>query len=272
MIKRLLGAYFSPLRDPYQKDWLFYVFLFFTIPQIISHLSTGVASFIVLSLSTLFINWLIIIFGISWIRSFGTNKYSIGISPGYKSAESGNFPVVRSSGEKLHKQDLQDLLNEFKLSAGNSMDKNFGTQSPDWSAHIEADFIWVALDMHSTLSSMIYGPIWFSCSEVKGKVPANLSLTHTGEIGISWRKHKNSLLDYWITHISEIKSYQLIAINVLKIEFGTVNRCIGNVSGLRRSEVATIEIRVSRDGQANRRALTVFGSFIENLKLDPNRP
>lgn len=266
MITRFLGAFFSPLRDPYQKDWLFYVFLFFTLPQIISHLSTGIVSFIVLSLSTLLINWLIIILGISWIRSFGTNKYSIGISPGYKSAGSENFPVLHSSGIKVSKKNLQGLLKEFTLPAGKSMSSKFDNDSVDFKAIIEADFIWVALDMNSTLRSMIYGPIWFSTSEVKGRVPANLSLTQTGEIGISWRKHKNSMLDYWITHVSEIKSYQLLDIGLLTMEIGTVNRCIGNVSGLRKSEVATIEIRVNKDGHANRRALTVFGSFIENLK------
>jgi hypothetical protein len=266
MINRLLGAYFSPLRDPYQKDWLFYVFLFFTLPQIIGHLSTGVVGFIALSLSTLLINWLIIVFGFSWVRSFGTNKFSIGMSPGYKSAQSGNFPVLYSSGMKVGKKDLQSLLNEFKLPAGQSMNKSFDINSPDFKAFIEADFIWVILDENSRLNSMIYGPIWFSSSEVKGRVPANLSLTQTGEIGISWRKHKNSNLDFLITHISEVKSYQLVDVGVLKIEVETVNRCIGNVSGLRKSEVATIEIRVSRDGHANRRALTVFGSFIENLK------
>ena len=266
MINRLLGAYFSPLRDPYQKDWLFYVFLFFTVPQIIGHLSSGVVGFILLSLSTLLLNWLIIVFGFSWVRSFGTNKYSIGISPGYKSAESGNFPVLQSSGAKVGKKDLQSLLKDFKLPAGKSMNTNFDTNSPDFKALIETDFIWVALDMNSTLYSMIFGPIWFSSSEVKARVPANLSLTQTGEIGISWRKHKNSNLDFWITHINEIKSYQLVDVSVLKIEVETVNRCIGNVSGLRKSEVATIEIRVSRDAHANRRALTVFGSLLENLK------
>jgi hypothetical protein len=266
VITRLLGAYFSPLRDPYKKDWLFYVFLFFTLPQIISHFSTGFVSFIALSLSTLIINWLMIIFGVSWIRSFGTNKYSIGISPGYRSAESGNFPVLQPSGVKVGKKDLQGLLKEFKLPAGKSMSTKFDNDSVDFKAIIEADFIWSALDMNSTLRSMIYGPIWFSSSEVKGRVPANLSLTQTGEIGISWRKHKNSMLDYWITHVSEIKSYQLIGVNFLSMEVGTVNRCIGNVSGLRKSEVATIEIRVNKDGHANRRALTVFGSFIENIK------
>lgn len=268
-MKRLLGAYFSPLRDPFQKDWLFYVFLFFTLPQIIGYLSTGVVGFIVLSIGTLFFNWLIIIFGFSWVRSFGTNKYSIGISPGYKSAESGNFPVVSSLGVRVEKDNLQGLLKEFSIPAGKSMNGNFDTQSPDWEARIKTDFLWLALDIDSTLHSMIFGPIWFSSSEVKDRVPADLSLTQTGEIGISWRKHKNSLLDYWITHVSEIKSHQLIGLNILKIEVGTVNRCIGNVSGLRRSEVATIEIRVNRDGHANRRALTVFGSFIENLEA-PN--
>lgn len=266
MINRLLGAYFSPLRDPYQKDWLFYVFLFFTLPAIVGHLSAGVFGFIVLSLGTLLINWLIIVFGISWVRSFGTNKFSIGISPGYKSAVSGNFPVLQSSGVKVGKKDLPGLLEEFKLPAGKSMYTTFDTNSPDFKALIETDFLWVALDMNSTLHSMIFGPIWFRSSEVKGRVPANLSLTHSGEIGISWRKHKNSMLDYWITHISEIKSYQLTDMGLLTVEVGTANRCIGNVSGLRKSEVATIEIRVSKDGHANRRALTVFGSFIENLK------
>jgi hypothetical protein len=266
MINRLLGAYFSPLRDPFHKDWLFYVFLFFTLPQIISHLSTGVTSFIVLSISTLLLNWLIIVFGFSWVRSFGTNKYSIGISPGYRSAESGNFPVLQSSGAKVDKKDLQGLLKDFRLQSGKSMNTSFDTNSPDFKALIEADFRWMALDMNSTLQSMIFGPIWFSSSEVKARVPANLSVTQTGEIGISWRKHKNSNLDFWITHVSEISSYQLLGASALKIEVETVNRCIGNVSGLRKSEVATIEIRVSRDGHANRIALTVFGSFIENLK------
>jgi hypothetical protein len=266
MISRFLGAYFSPLRDPYQKDWLFYVFLFFTVPQIIGHFSAGFLGFIVLSLSTLLINWIIFVYGISWIRSFGTNKYSIGISPRYKSAKSGNFPVVHSSGLKTEKKDLQVLLKEFQLPAGQSMNTNFDLNSPDFNALIEADFLWVVLDMNSTLNSMIYGPIWFSSSEVKNKVPANLSLTQTGEIGISWRKHKNSMLDYWITHISEIKKFQLTEMNVLRLEVGAVNRCIGSVSGLRKSEIATIEIRVNRDGHSNRRALTVFSSFIENLK------
>jgi hypothetical protein len=266
VISRLSGAYFSPLRDPYHKDWLFYVFLVFTVPQIISHLSMGITGFIVLTLSTLLINWIVIIFGFSWFRSFGTNKHSIGISPGYKSAESGNFPVLQSSGVKVEKMDLKGLLNEFRLPAGESMSTKFDHSNLEFNAIIEADFIWMALEMNSTLSSMIYGPIWFSSSEIKGRVPANLSLTRTGEIAISWRKHKNSLLDYWITHINEINSYRLSGDNILVIQVGNVNRCIGNVSGIRKSETGIIEIRVGSDGHANRRALTVFGSFIENLK------
>ena len=59
-MSRYLAAYFSPLRDPYLKDWLFYVYLFFTVPSVLGVVasSAGVQVFFSIAL-TLVINWII---------------------------------------------------------------------------------------------------------------------------------------------------------------------------------------------------------------------
>jgi hypothetical protein len=87
----------------------------------------------------------------------------------------------------------------------------------------------------------------------------------TGEIGITWRKNTNSLLDYWLTHVNEISGFRLIDKFSLQLEVRTVNRTIGQNSGLRKAEVGTLELRVGKDAHANRRSITTFYSFIGNL-------
>jgi hypothetical protein len=271
MITRLIGAYFSPLRDPFHKDWIFYVFLFFTIPGILSNLAGGLSAVIFSIPVTLVVNWCIFIYGLSWIRSFGTNRNSIGISPRYKSADDLNFPVLDQNSRRVDYKDIQDLITKFSLKSGekmelfSSLEKKSITDHPDFENWIESSFLWDMLFKPGTLTPMIFGPIWFSSSEVKKRVPANLCLMTTGEIGITWRKNTNSLLDYWLTHVSEISGFRLIDKFSLQLELRTVNRTIGQNSGLRKAEVGTLELRVGNDGHANRRSITTFYSFIGNL-------
>lgn len=271
MITRLVGAYFSPLRDPYFKDWIFYVFLFFTIPSILSNAELGWAWVLTSIPLTLAVNWCIFIFGFSWIRSFGLNKFAIGISPKYRNPNSLNFPVLDERGLKVSYSKFQELINRFALKKGEQM-KMFQSEgskstldSPDFKNWIESTFLWDMLFKPGEFQPMIFGPVWFSCSEVKRKVSANLCLMTTGEIGITWRKNTNSLLDYWLTHISEISNFRLINEYTLEIEFRTVNRVIGKASGLRKSEIGVIELRISSDGHANRRSIAAFYSFLGNL-------
>jgi hypothetical protein len=87
----------------------------------------------------------------------------------------------------------------------------------------------------------------------------------TGEIAITWRKRTNSNLDYWLTNINEIKSFTLIDEFSMTLEVRTVNRVIGKISGIRKSEVGRIELRIGNDGHANRRSITAFFSLIDNL-------
>jgi hypothetical protein len=271
MISRLIGAYFSPLRDPFHKDWIFYVFLFLTIPSVLGSLVGGLGEAIISIPLTLGINWCIFIFGLSWIRSFGMSKYTIGISPKFKSADSLDFPVTDVSDTKIEYKDIQDLVKKFTLKSGEKMEmfqsnnNRSLTDHPDFKNWIESTFLWDMMFKPGEVTPMIFGPIWFSCSEVKQKVPANLCLMTTGEIGITWRKNTNSLLDYWLTHTSEISGFRLIDKFTLELEIRTVNRVIGKTSGLRKAEVGTLELRVGKDGHANRRALTTFYSFIANL-------
>ena len=121
MITRLVGAYFSPLRDPYFKDWIFYVFLFFTIPSILSNAELGWAWVLTSIPLTLAVNWCIFIFGFSWIRSFGLNKFAIGISPKYRNPNSLNFPVLDERGSKVSYSKFQELINRFALKKGEQM-------------------------------------------------------------------------------------------------------------------------------------------------------
>jgi hypothetical protein len=271
MITRLIGAYFSPLRDPFHKDWIFYVFLFFTIPSVLGSLVGGLGEAIISIPLTLGINWCIFIFGLSWIRSFGLSKYTIGISPKYKSASSLNFPILDQFNKKVAYKDIQELITKFGLKPDERMDMFSSgiaksiTDHPDFENWIESSFLWDMLFKPGTLTPMIFGPVWFSSSEVKKKVPANLCLMTTGEIGITWRKNTNSLLDYWLTHVSEISGFTLIDEFSLQLEVRTVNRTIGRNSGLRKAEVGTLELRVGNDGHANRRSITTFYSFIGNL-------
>lgn len=271
MITRLIGAYFSPLRDPYYKDWIFYVFLFFTIPSILSNAELGWAWVLTSIPLALAVNWCIFIFGISWIRSFGLSKYTIGISPKYKSASSLNFPILDQSNKKVTYKNIQELITKFGLKPGEGMEmfSQGSTESridhPDFKNWVESTYIWDMMFKPGALTPMLFGPVWFSCTEVKQKVPANLCLMTTGEIAITWRKRTNSLLDYWLTNVNEISNCTLIDQFTLGLEVGTVNRVIGKISGIRKSEVGRIELRIGNDGHANRRSITAFFSFIENL-------
>lgn len=270
-MSRIVGAYFSPLRDPYYKDWIFYIFLVFTIPNIVNSFSVGLDYALLFTALTLVVNWCIFIFGFSWIRSFGMNKYSIGIAPRYRSAESLNFSVIDERGTKITYSNIQELINRFALKKGEQMkifqlaQSKSVSDSPDFKNWIESTFLWDMLFKPGEFQPMIFGPVWFSCSEVTRKVPANLCLMTTGEIGITWRKTTNSLLDYWLTHTSEISNFRLIDKHTLEIQFRTVNRVIGKSSGLRKSDIGVIELRISGDGHANRRSIAVFYSFLGNL-------
>lgn len=271
MISRIIGAYFSPLRDPYYKDWVFYVFLFFTIPGILSNSELGLTSIIASIPIALGVNWFIFIFGLSWIRSFGLNKYTIGISPKYKSASSLNFPILDQFNKKVNYKDMQELITKFGLKPGERMDMfssgitGSELDHPDFKNWVESTFIWDMMFKPGALTPMLFGPVWFSCAEVKQKVPANLCLMTTGEIAITWRKRTNSNLDYWLTNINEISNFTLIDEFSMRLEVRTVNRVIGKISGIRKSEVGRIELRIGNDGHANRRSITAFFSFIDNL-------
>ena len=265
-MSRYLAAYFSPLRDPYLKDWLFYVYLFFTVPSVFGAVasSAGVQAFFPIAI-TLVINWIIFVYGASWVRSFGTSKYQVGVTEKYRPAKVANFTVLDPSGKKIKVDSIQRVGSELALNPSESMNL-YDTASPDFKASLEANFLWTILEINSSLTSRFYGPIWFQSSELKAPVPALLTVTYSGEIGISWRKHKNSLLDYSISHVSEVVSYSLISDSRLTIQLGTVNRCIGQISGLRNSENYIIELRLGRDGHVNRRSLTAFYSLLKILQ------
>jgi hypothetical protein len=271
MITRIISAYFSPLRDPFYKDWIFYVFLFFTIPGILSNAELGLTEIVFSIPLILAINWCIFIYGLSWLRSFGTNRHSIGISPRYKSAKTLNFPVLDLQNRKVEYENIQDLARKFTLKSDEKMNKFISvenisaTNHPDFENWVESTFLWDMMLEPGSVTPKIFGPIWFSCSEVKKRVAANLCLMTTGEIGITWRKNTNSLLDYWLTHVSEISGFRLVDMFSLQIEVRTVNRVIGQNSGLRRAEVGLLELRVGNDGHANRRSVTAFYSFLNSL-------
>ncbi len=267
-MNRYLAAYFSPLRDPYYKDWIFYLFLIFTLPGVIEAINSNVglaAIFPIVFL--LIINWIVFIYGISWIRSFGTNKFSIGLVERYKPAKKANYPVLDKKGNNIMEGSLQSVGKKLALSSSESMNL-YDTSSPDFHASLEANFLWTILDINSNITSRFYGPVWFQSSELKNPVPALLTVTFSGEIGISWRKHKNSLLDYTISHLAEVRSYNQVSDSRLEIELGTVNRCIGQISGLRNSETYIIELRLGRDGHENRRSLTAFYTLLKTLRND----
>ena len=216
-------------------------------------------------------NWFIFIFGLSWIRSFGLNKYTIGISPKYKSDSSLNFPILDQFNKKVNYKDMQELITKFGLKPGERMDMfssgitGSELDHPDFKNWVESTFIWDMMFKPGALTPMLFGPVWFSCAEVKQKVPANLCLMTTGEIAITWRKRTNSNLDYWLTNINEISNFTLIDEFSMRLEVRTVNRVIGKISGIRKSEVGRIELRIGNDGHANRRSITAFFSFIDHL-------
>lgn len=265
-MSRYLAAYFSPLRDPYIKDWLFYVYLVFTVPAIFQAIASNVGIESIFPIVvTLIVNWIVFIFGAAWIRSFGTNKYSIGITEKYRPVIGTDFLILDQNGKKMKIDSFKQVGESFALQPSESMSL-YDTHSPDFKSSLEANFLWTILDINSSLTSRFYGPIWFQTSELSAPVPALLSVTYSGEIGISWRKHKNSLLDYSISHLSEVVSYSLISESRLIIQLGTVNRCIGKISGLRNSENYIIELRLGRDGHVNRRSVTAFYSLLKVLQ------
>lgn len=267
-MSRYLAAYFSPLRDPYVKDWLFYVYLVFTVPTVVEAIASSVGIQAILPIAmTLIINWMIFIYGAAWIRSFGTNKYSIGLSEKYRPVAGTDFLILDQSGKKVTVNSLKQVGELLALKPSESMNI-YDTKSSDFESSLEANFLWTILDINSSLTSRFYGPIWFQSSELKAPVPALMTVTYSGEIGISWRKHKNSFLDYSISHLSEVVSYNLISESRLIIQLGTVNRCIGQISGLRNSENYLIELRLGRDGHSNRRSLTAFYSLLNILRSE----
>ena len=127
--------------------------------------SAGVQAFFSIAI-TLVINWIIFVYGASWVRSFGTSKYQVGVTEKYRPAKVANFTVLDPSGKKIKVDSIQRVGSELALNPSESMNL-YDTASPDFKASLEANFLWTILEINSSLTSRFYGPIWFQSSELK---------------------------------------------------------------------------------------------------------
>ena len=78
-------------------------------------------------------------------------------------------------------------------------------------AYINATIVLSALKPNGgeNLHARLFGPVWFQYSELKREQAGSFCLTDDGLFIVSWRKRPNALLDYWFTHLSEIKNVEI---------------------------------------------------------------
>lgn len=264
---KYLYAFFSPLRDPFYRDWLFYIFLFFELSLIGSSIEAGGEEGVLTFVTGTIAYWAIFIVGGSKLRSPGMPLF-FGIDKGKKVGRS----ISRAHSSK---QDLQIDLEDFR---GNIV--KYGSQKNDYlmrafqdgkkslDAYIDATIILAAFEGFgpSSMNARLFGPIWFYCSELKKEYPASFCLTDKGMLIFSWRKRPNALLDYWATTTQDIQSLELKKGGGIELFVSTASRTIGNTKGMIYSETISLSPRLTGDISINEIALIGFYSLVEHIQ------
>ena len=264
---KYLYAIFSPLRDPFYRDWLFYVFLFFELQLMGSSIEAGGEEGLLTFVTGTIVYWALFIVGGSKLRSPGIPLF-FGMDKGKKVGKSINRAY--SSKQESH-VDLGDFVGNIAKYGSQKNDylmKAFQDSKKSLEAYVDATIILAAFEGFGpkSMNAELFGPIWFYCSEVKKEYPASFCLTDNGMLFFSWRKRPNALLDYWATTTEEIKSVGLKEEGGIQLFVSTANRTIGKTKGLIYSETVSLSPRLTGDLAINEIALIGFYSLVEHIQ------
>ena len=262
---RFVHAFFSPLRDPFYKDWLFYVFALFELALIANVIETEsdfVSGIFSLIIGTL-LYWAIFVFGGAKLRNPGLPLFM-----GVERVKKGSLQNLKShQHEEVDLTDIQGNLKKYSEKSKDYLLDAFQTGSGKLEAYINATIVLSALKPNGgeNLHARLFGPVWFQYSELKREQAASFCLTDDGLFIVSWRKRPNALLDFWFTHLSEIKNVEIAGNSEATLRTGVSQRVNGNTSGRLMGETISISPRIERDLEINEIALIGFYSLLSEI-------
>ncbi len=262
---RFIHAFFSPLRDPFYRDWLFYVFALFEFALITNVIETesDFASGVIRLIAGTLMYWAIFIYGGAKLRRPG-----LPVSMGMERARPRSTKaVVDAHDDKVDLTDIRGNLEKYSEKNKEYLLAAFQSGSRGLDAYIESTIVLTALEMQNgkNLNARLFGPIWFQYSELKREQAASFCLTDDGLFIVSWRKRPNALLDYWFTHLSEIKNVEIAGNSEATLRTGVSQRVNGNTSGRLMGETISISPRIERDLEINEIALIGFYSLLSEI-------
>jgi hypothetical protein len=263
---RLLYGFFGPLRDPFYKDWLFYIFLFFELSLIGNSIGTGgIEGAYQFTVGTI-LYWFIFIIGGVKLRNPG-----LPLIFGFESHKPPkNLNLCTYSSEQETKVDLSDFEGNIVKYVGKRKEYllgSFQSSGKKLESYIDAT---IALSVfeggNRSLNAILFGPVWFKSSDLKREYQGSFCLTEEGLLVFSWRKRPNSLLDYWATMLPEIKEIHLVDGYKIALLVSTANRTIGRVNGRVMGEIITFSPRLADDASINEIALIGFYSLVQDIQ------
>lgn len=264
---KYLYAFFSPLRDPFYRDWLFYVFLLFELPLIGSSIESGGEEGVFVFVSGTIVYWALFIVGGAKLRSPGIPLF-FGVDKGKKVGNSTSKIYASKQESHVDLEDFSGNITKYGSQKNDYLMSAFQSGKRNLDAYVDATLILAAFEGFgpTTMNAKLFGPIWFHCSELKKKYPASFCLTDNGMLIFSWRKRPNALLDYWATTTQEIQSLKLEEQGGIQMFISTANRTIGNTRGMIYSETVSISPRLTKDVGVNEIALIGFYSLVEEIQ------
>jgi len=261
---KYLYAFFSPLRDPFYKDWLFYLFLFFEIPQTIRSIEVGGGEGLFSFVAGTVINWALFVVGGAKLRAPGL-PLIFGIASSKKTSASKNRNFASEQENSVEIRDLAKNRAKYGAKGEEYLLKSFQGGSKRLETYVDATIILAAFkgDGLPTLNAKLFGPVWFKCPDLRREYPASFCLTENNLLFFSWRKRPNALLDFWVTPVQEIKR---LNIGGTRMSVSTARRTIGSVSGIVQSEDVQFSPRLESDRSVNEIAL--IGYFALSMHLE----
>lgn len=261
---RFIHAFFSPLRDPFYRDWLFYVFALFEFALITNVIETesDFASGVIRLIAGTLMYWAIFIYGGAKLRRPG-----LPVSMGMERARRRSTKAVMDAHDKVDLTDIQGNLKKYSEKSKDYLLAAFQSGSRRLDVYIESTIVLAALETQGgkNLNARLFGPVWFQYSELRREQAASFCLTDDGWLIVSWRKRPNALLDYWFTHLSEIKGVEIAGNSEAVLRTGVSQRTKGNTSGRLMGETISISPRIDKDLEINEIALIGFYSLLSEV-------
>jgi hypothetical protein len=263
---RYIFAFFSPLRDPFWRDWLFYVFLFFEIPLFVSSIQTGGTEAIWIFFAGTIVYWFIFIVGGAKLRTPGL-PLIFGISKKHVEKSSNSSAVASEQELAVNLNDFEHNLKRYASKRSDYLLKSFSSGGKLLETYVDATVVLAAFEGMGTnpMNASLFGPIWFRSIETKRFLPASFCLTDNGFLIFSWRKRPNALLDYFATTISEIRAISILEESKVNLEISQGSRTIGRTRGIVMGEKVDFYPRLAQDASLNEVALIGFYSLVQEI-------